>query len=127
MKCGDAKARDAFPREGFLAGQPGTEWEEPDYQEKSPGQGAGDWKSHFNSSYCMTLNQPFLWLSLFPIWTMMWLDQLISKALPVLTPYLHTLKGQRDSIVRERHPLVDQGPRQSSLPGYEHMSPETVT
>lgn len=89
MKCGDAEAKAAFPREGFLAGQLGTEGEGPEYQGKSPEQGAGDWKSHFNSSLCMTLNQRFFWLSLFPIWTMMWLDQLISKTLPVLTPYIH--------------------------------------
>jgi hypothetical protein len=29
----------------------------------------------FNSSHCMTLNQPIPWLGLsFPIWTMRWLD-----------------------------------------------------
>lgn len=48
---------------------------------------AKDRKSHFTSSHHMTLNQPFLWLSLgFPIWTMRWLDQLISKTSPTLTP-----------------------------------------
>lgn len=56
-----------------------------------------------------------------------WTHWLISKALPVLTPYIHSRAKETTDIVRERHPVVDQAPTVSSLPGYEHMSPETVT
>ena len=35
-----------------------------EYPAKSPVSGTGDWSSHFNSSYCMTLIQPSPWLSL---------------------------------------------------------------
>ena len=72
------------------------------------------------------MNQFYLWLSLsFPTWTMRWLDQLISKALPSLTLYnqeperiLTTLR--KDILLRLKHQ------ERFFLLGYKHIRPETL-
>lgn len=110
--------------QGWVPGR--TSWQRRRTQEKNPGSGAGNWSSHFNSSYCMTLNQPSLWLRLsFPRWTMSWLDQLISQGLTALTPCTQGPKRllaslRKDNTLRLKH----QG--RVFLLGHKQIRPETL-
>ena len=71
-KCLTFWLPDGFPKhevwkhQGQAAGRTSWQWgrEGLEYPAKSPVSGTGDWSSHFNSSYCMTLIQPSPWLSL---------------------------------------------------------------
>lgn len=102
VKCGDT--RDKLPFSGLASWQDllAGEGRDQSIRKRAMGPEAKDWKSHFNSSHCMTLNQPFLWLSLcFPTWTTRWLGQLISKASPTLTPCTQGPKRRLASLRKD--------------------------
>lgn len=75
----------------------------------------------------MTLSQLFLWLSLcFPIWTMRWMGQLISKSSPTLTPCPQRPKRWLASLRKDILLKWLKHQERFSFLGYKHIRPETA-